>query len=136
MNKTIPQSRKTATADRKTATADRKRNFNFCWDTTTPEGQRDVSAFLMADARRIKRVAPDEARNRMASARALRGQPKLTGTIIPTRIRRILRMPRARARHTQTAKANSTGSDSGGGDPDPEPPRPHPGNRRNSGGAL
>ena len=114
MNRTIPQSRKTAT--------DHK--WNFCWDTTTPEGQRDVAARLMAEARQIESIAPDEARNRIASARVLRGQSHLTGTIIPTTIRRILRMPRARARHTQTAKANSTGSDSGGGDPDPEPPRP------------
>ena len=116
MNKTIPQSRKSASS----------KPWDFCWDTTTPEGQRDVSARLLAEAKQLESIAPDEARNYRASARALRGQPRLTGTIIPTaRIRRIRRMPRARARHTQTAKASGTGSDSGGGDPNPEPPRPH-----------
>ena len=111
MTKTIPQSCKSAS-----------RKWDFCWDTSTPEGRRDVSAFLMADARRIKRVAPDEARNRMASARALR---ELTGTIIPTArlLRRIRRMPRARARRTAPATA-ARAADSGGKDPDPEPPRP------------
>ena len=84
-----------------------------------------MSARLLAEAKRLESIAPDEARNYRASARALRGQSRLTGTIIPTiRICRIRRMPRARARHTQTAKADGTGSDSGGGDPDPEPPRP------------
>ena len=130
MNKTIPQSRKSAS----------RKPWDFCWDTTTPEGCQDVSAFLMADARRIKRVAPDEARNRMASARALRGQPKLTGTNIPTtRIRRILRMPRARARRTAPATA-ARAADSGGpgsGDPDPEPPRsPYTYSLPSVGGAL
>ena len=115
MNRTIPQSRKTAT--------DHK--WNFCWDTLTSEGQRDVSARLMAEAKSLDRVAPDEARNRMASARALRGQPKLTGTIVPTiRICRILRTPRARARRTAPATAaRAADSGGGGGDPDPEPPR-------------
>lgn len=112
MTKTIPQSRESAS-----------RKWNFCWDTTTPEGQRDVSARLMAEAKRLESIAPDEARNRMASARALRGQSRLTGTIIPTaRIRRTRRMPRARARRTAPATA-ARAADSGG-DPDPEPPRP------------
>lgn len=115
MNKTIPQSRKSASS----------KPWDFCWDTTTPEGQRDVSARLIAEAKQLEHIAPDEARNRMASARALRGQPKLTGTIVPTiRICRILRTPRARARRTAPATAaRAADSGGGGGDPDPEPPR-------------
>ena len=126
MTKTIPQSRKSAS-----------RKWDFCWDTTTPEGQRDVSARLLAEAKQLESIAPDEARNRIASARALRGQPKLTGTIIPTtRRRRILRMPRARARRTAPATAARAADSGGSGDPDPEPPRPLLYSLPASGGAL
>jgi hypothetical protein len=99
---------------------------DICRDTSTPEGRRDIARILEYDAKRFANVAPDESRARMQQARALRGQPQLTGTIIPPmRICRLAhRTPRARARHTQTSQATSSGSDSGGDpDPDPEPPR-------------
>jgi hypothetical protein len=92
-----------------------------CRDTSTPDGCRDIARMLEYDAKRFANVAPDESRARMQQARALRGQPRLTGTIIPAR--RMRRTNKARARHTQTSQATSSGSDSGG-DPDPEPPRP------------
>jgi hypothetical protein len=99
---------------------------DICRDTSTPEGCRDIARMLEHDAKRFANVAPDESRTRMQQARALRGQPRLTGTIIPARrIRRMRRTHKARARHTQTSQATSSGSDSGG-DSDPEPPQRPP----------
>lgn len=94
-----------------------------CWDTSTPQGCQDIAQILEYDAKVLANGAPAESHKRMQRARALRGQPQLTGTIIPrVRIWRMRRTPRARAGHTQTSKGSASGSD-GGGDPDPEPPR-------------
>ena len=109
MNKTIPQSRESAS-----------RKWDFCWDTSTPEGRRDVSARLMAEAKQLEHIAPDEARNRVASARALRGQPRLTGSITP----HILRIRRVRARRPPASVRRATADSGGDPDPEPEPPRP------------
>ena len=97
----------------------------------TPAEEREfaeiMAAEMTADAKRFAQVAPDEARALRAKVWELRGQLRLTGTIIPiTRIRRILRMPRARARRTapSTAARAADSGGSGSGDPDPEPHAP------------
>ncbi len=107
----------------KSASRNTRKKWDQNWDTATVEGCQFVASIMDHDAKALARVAPDESRARAAMARTLRGQPRLTGTVIP--IIRICRRARQtpRARHTQTAKATSDGADSGG---DPEPPRRPP----------